>query len=122
MMDKIALSEILFFIFTVVLTAFNIKKSKNRRKTIRDRVQREFDEEVELSSEELESRLGESELMYEDLEQTHWVTVGILLSFCSYLYWHVWYVSIAIGVCVVFVGWKYIAIRPFTTGIVDHRE
>ena len=121
-MDKIALSEILFFIFTVVLTAFNIKKSKNRRKTIRDRVQREFDEEVELSSEELESRLGESELMYEDLEQTHWVTVGILLSFCSYLYWHVWYVSIAIGVCVVFVGWKYIAIRPFTTGIVDHRE
>ncbi len=118
----IGYEEVLFALFALALIFMDVYKSKKYRDTIRERAQREYEEAIELTVEELESRLGESELLYEDFEQTHWMTVGLLLGICSYIYWHVWYLSVAISVSVVFIGWKYIAIRPFTTDSVNHSK
>lgn len=107
---------ILFFLIALANTANN---SRLHRKRIKESANREYNEEIELSLDELESRLNQSELMYEDLEQTYWVHVSTLIGICSYLYWHSWYISIAIGVGLIFLGVKYLAIRPFTTGVPD---
>lgn len=121
-MEGISSNYIDVLVVLVVLGAmfFDFMKTKKHRNRIKERDKKEFEGKIELSADELESRLGESELLYEDLEQTYWVQAGLLLGICSYLYWHVWYVSIISGVGVAFVGWKYIALRPFSNGANDH--
>ncbi len=104
------------FILAFILDFF---KSKKYRKEIKERANREWSEEIELTADELEERLSETELMYENLEETYWMHIGLLVGFLSYLYWHVWYVSLLIFVVVAFGGSRYLAIRPFTSGIAD---
>jgi hypothetical protein len=60
--------------------------------------------------------------MYEDLEKDYYMTLGMLIGLLTYEYWHVWYISFAIFVAFVFMGWKYLAICPFTTGMPDYDE
>jgi len=109
----------LFILLIIILFIFDIRKVKHHRDEIKERVNREFDQEIVLSVDELESRLGESEIMYENLEETYWVHVGLLVGMATYLHWYNWYVSIAIGVGVIFIGYKFLCIRPFKTGVPD---
>jgi hypothetical protein len=57
--------------------------------------------------------------MHEGLEQTYWAHIGAISAIIAHLYWHQWYVSVLVGMSIVFVGWKFFAIRPFSNGIPD---
>lgn len=106
----------LFVLLIIIAVIYDARKVKQHRDRIKERVAREFSQEIELSVDELQSRLGESELMYENLEETHWVHVGLLVGTATYFYWHNWYISIAMGVSLIFIGYKFLCFRPFTTG------
>lgn len=118
----ITLESGLFILVVIIAIVFSARKTAQQRAKIKERVNREYDQEIKFSTDELESRLGESELMYEDLEQTYWVHVGALVAIATYFYWHVWYLSTAVGIGLIFVGYKYLSLRPFTTGVADRRE
>ena len=115
----ISLAEALLILIIIISLAYLTRKVKQQRGRIKERVNREFNQGIELSTDELENRLGELELMYENLEETYWAHIGVLVGISTYLYWHVWYVSIAIGVGLILIGCKFLSIRPFITGVAD---
>ena len=108
---------IAFLVFIVILFVYDVRKISQRRLQIKVRANKEFDEETELTIEELESRIGEAELMYEDLEQTYWMHVSAFIGISTYFYWHLWYASVAIAAATAFIGYKYLSVKPFTTSI-----
>jgi hypothetical protein len=118
----ITLESGLFILAVIIALLHHARKTAIQRNKIKERINREYDQEIELSTDELKSRLGESELMYEDLEQSFWVHVGVLIAVATYFYWHFWYISLVIGPSIIFVGYKYLSLRPFTTGIADRSE
>ena len=109
----------LFILVVIILILFSARKTAQQRAKVKERVNREYDQEIELSTEELESRLGEAELMYEDLEKTYWGSVGVLVAIATYSYWHTWYISLTIGISLIVVGRKYLSLKPFTTNMPD---
>lgn len=117
-----SIEGILFILVAILVVALSIRKTGKIRDQIKERVNREYNQEVELSTDELEQRLGESEIMYEKLEQTYWTHVGLLVGISTHLYWHVWYLSVAVALCLIFVGTKYISIKPFSTGVPDRQS
>ncbi|MBU1369062.1 MAG: hypothetical protein KKE62_18825 [Proteobacteria bacterium] len=97
----------------------NVRFTAKQRSLIKKRSNWEYEKEIELTKDELESRLGEAEIMYEDLEEQYWTDVALLVGIMSYLYWHIWYISLLITLIIGFTGIKYLTIRPFKTGIPD---
>ena len=51
---------------------------------------------------------------YETLEKTFWVTTSFLLAVIAHLLYQDWYLSIGVLLGVFFLGWKFLAERPFT--------
>lgn len=72
-----------------------------------------------MSTEYWQDRLGESEIMYEDLEETYYVHISVLVGLAAQLYWDTWYISVAIGLLVAFMSLKFLALKPFTNGVSD---
>jgi hypothetical protein len=101
---------IIIILFSIIFSGINASKVRAK---IKARAIHEYKIENELTQDELESRLLEAEIMYEDLEQTYWVHVGVLIGVALYFCWHIWYLSIAISVLIIFVGDKYLSIKPF---------
>lgn len=109
--------EALIFICVAVASlGYSAYRTKRERTRIKERANREYQDEHEPTRDEIESRLLEAELMYEDLEENYWLQMGLLLSIGSYLYWNLWYISAGIGVGIVWIGYKFLSVRPFTTG------
>ena len=115
----IGYEEVILLSLFIVAFVLDFIKSKKYRKEVKERANREWSDGIELTADELEERLSETELMYENLEETYWMHIGLLAGFFSYLYWHVWYVSILIFLVVGFGGSRCLAIRPFSNGIAD---
>jgi len=61
---------IIFFLVVVWAIFSAAKNTAKQRAAIKARTNQEYDQETELTSDELQSRLGDSEIMYENLEQT----------------------------------------------------
>ena len=103
----------------IVLGAFGwqAKIVHQQRSEIKKRANEEYEKEVELTINELQSRLGESELKYESLEDTYWLHIGMFSGVASHLYWHLWYISIPIAILIWVVGVNYLTLRPFVSGI-----
>lgn len=108
-----------YILLVIVALIISARNTATKRAKIKEQVNREYDEEVELTRDELESRLGEAEILYEDLEQTYWVHVGVLIGIATYFYGHIWYLSVAIGVGVIIVGYKFLSLKPFSTAMPD---
>ena len=51
---------------------------------------------------------------YETLEKSFWVTVSFLLAVVAYLMYKDWYLAIGVLIGVFFLGWRFLAKRPFT--------
>jgi hypothetical protein len=51
---------------------------------------------------------------YETLEKSFWVTVSFLLAVIAHLLYHDWFLTIGILIGVFFLGWRFLAKRPFT--------
>ena len=109
----------LFILVVIILIFSSARKTTQQRAKIKERINREYDQEIELSTDELESRLSEAELMYEGLEESYWEHVGLLVAIATYFYWHVWYLSLTVGISLIFVGYKYLSLKPFTTNMPD---
>jgi len=101
----------------VIQIFFSARKVSKQRLQIKEQANKDFDKGVEVDV--LESRLGDAELMYEDLEETYWVHISALIVISTYFYWHLWYVSIAIGAALLFIGVKYLSLKPFSTATPD---
>ena len=115
----ITLESGLIILVGIIAIVFSARKNAKHRAIIKERANRDYEQENELSQDELETRLSESELMYEHLEETHWLSVGLLVGIATYFYWHIWYVSVAIGIGLIIIGSKYLSLHPFTTGVPD---
>ena len=113
------IEALIFICVAVASLGYSAYRSNRDRTRIKERANREYQDEHEPTRDELESRLGEMELMYEGFEESYWFQMGVLLSFGSYLYWNLWYISAGIGVGIVWIGYKFLAVRPFTTGTPD---
>ena len=100
-----------------VAVIIEITNTVKRRRKIKERATRES--KIGLTRDELENRLGESELMYEELEKSYWLHIGILVGVCVQLYLHNWYISVISSVVAIILGYKYLTIRPFTSGTPD---
>jgi hypothetical protein len=112
--------EGVFFVSIILIMLFiSAKNSSKVRARIKAQANADYDNEIELSTEELESRLGEANLIYEELEQTYWLHISIAIGIASYFYWHVWYLSLGIGLALVFIGDTYLSIKPFKSGMHD---
>jgi len=112
--------EGIFFISLILILLFiSAKKSAKFRASIKAQANADYDSETEVHAEEFQSRLGEANLMYEELEQTYWVHLSIAIGVASYFYWHIWYLSFGIGLALVFIGDNYLSIKPFKSGMHD---
>jgi hypothetical protein len=114
------ITEIIIITFFFVMLVKSIYSSSKIKRINKERVNRDYNSDVDLSAEEYETRIGESELMYEDLEGDYWFAAAGLSSIIAHLYWHNWYITLLIGVSIWVVGWKFLAIRPFTNSIPDN--
>ena len=103
----------------IVLGAFvwQAKIVHQQRSKIKERANEEFEKDIDPTIDELQSRLGESELQYESLEDTYWLHIGMFSGVASHLYWHHWYISIPIAISIWVVGGNYLTLKPFASGI-----
>jgi hypothetical protein len=115
----LSLMELLFIAAIFVALLMEARKMATRRGKLKQRSNQEFDQEIEISRDELELRLGESELMYEDLESTYWMHVSALVAISTHLYWHNWYLSLAMFAALAIIGVTFLSLKPFTTSIHD---
>ncbi len=116
------IKEIVIITLVIVILIRTIYSSSKIKRINKKRANREYSSGVDLSAEEYKTRLGEIELMYEDLEGDYWFVGAAASSIIAHLYWHNWYITVLIGVSIWVVGWKFLAIRPFTNGIADNNE
>ena len=112
------LSGLLLAIIVIGLFIHDALKMKKRRAQIKERANSENNAE-HLSQEYYRERLSESELMYEDLEETYFIHIALLIGLAVQLYWKLWYFSIAAVAVVAILGIKYLATKPFSHGISD---
>ena len=69
-----------------------------------------------MDNETYEDKISELELKYENLESIAWIVFSVLVAVLAHQEWSNWIVTISLAAGVYFVGWKYIAERPFTKG------
>ena len=115
----LSLEGLLFIAAIVVGLLMQVRDTAARRGMLKQRTNQEFSEEIEISRDELETRLGHSELMYEELEKTYWMHVSALAAISTHLYWHNWYVSLAMFAALAIIGVTFLSLKPFTTSIHD---
>jgi hypothetical protein len=113
------MSELVLLIVIVAMIAWQIKTVSSRKAEIRLRAHKDFEVGYMPTIEELQNRLSESELQYEELEHTYWVHIGVFVGIAAQLYWNIWYVSIAIALFTIFVGVKFLSSNPFTSKIAN---
>ena len=113
------IGEIFICIIVVYLMVRQARHVIKIKKDIKRRANREFESDCQPTIEELESRLGESEVMYENLESSYWAHISVLVGIVSYLYWYVWYISLPIAVLLWVVGVKFLSVKPFTASVPD---
>jgi hypothetical protein len=110
-------SELVVVLAALILMFYGAYRTRSARKKIKEQANRDFHEK--LNRDQLESRLSESELMYENLEIDYWIMVSLFVGVCTYLYWHVWYISVPATIGLAWLGTQYFAAKPFSTGIPD---
>ena len=113
------MTEIVVVSFIFVCFVYQAKTVAKHRRKLRDRANENFRSEIELSTDELESRVFEVELMYEELEGTYWAHVSALAGALSYLYWDIWYLSLIVFILLWFIGERFLTLKPFKMGITD---
>ena len=69
------------------------------------------------TTEEYESKISELQLKIEDMEQTISIIYSLFLGILSYFQWHSWLISISITLVMIYVINKFIAEKPFTSGL-----
>lgn len=114
-----SISGVLFLVLSALILIHSGRRNAKIRTEIKARTNKEFDDEIELTNDDLKARLSEVELMYEELEQTYWEHIGALVGIASYFYWQNWYISFGVAILLIFVGGKYLSIKPFKSGIPD---
>ena len=92
---------------------------KESRETISRRDKAPNFNAMQKANDDLRDRLIASQVEHQELENSYWQTSGVLIGIATYLYWHVWYVSIIIGLLIIFVGIKFFSFRPFDTSMPD---
>ena len=70
----------------------------------------------EMTEDEIESKIGELELMHEDLEQTYHVHVCALLAVILHLLYHNWILTIVAPIILLVAMRKFMAKKLFTNG------
>ena len=114
-----SIEGIILLLIVIWALASAVRNTAKQKAMIKARTNNEYDNDIELTTDELQNRLGDSEIMYEDLEQKYWVHVSVLIALCTYFYSHVWYLSIGIGILLTFIGCKFLSVRPFSTAVPD---
>lgn len=112
----------LFTTFVIWRTISAVKHTRKRKNEIKQRANLEYNNDITISAEELERRLSESELMYQDLEETYWIQSSLLIGLCTYLYWGIWYISLIVCMAIAFIGFKFLSLKPFSTSLPDWNE
>ena len=59
---------------------------------------------------------------YETLEKSFWVTVSFLLAVVAHLMYKDWYLTAGVFVGVFFLGWRFLAKRPYSKNKSEHRD
>ena len=59
---------------------------------------------------------------YETLEKSFWVTVSFLLAVVAHLLYKDWYLTVGVLIGVFFLGWRFLAKRPYTKNKSEHRD
>ena len=59
---------------------------------------------------------------YETLEKSFWVTVSFLLAVVAHLMYKDWYLTAVVLVGVFFLGWRFLAKRPYSKNKSEHRD
>lgn len=72
----------------------------------------------QMNKEEYETKIGELELMIEEMERTDSLLYGITFGLSSQFIWHEWLVSVVVGISITIIYWKFLAKRPFTRKII----
>ena len=90
--------------------------TKKQRALLKKRSNEEFEAD-NLDNEYYTKRLSESEFMYEDLEETYYMHISLLVGLAVQLYWGVWYISLAVGISLAVIGIKFLALKPFLNSI-----
>ena len=67
-----------------------------------------------MATEEHNKIIIELKREYETLEKSFWVTVSFLLAVIAHLLYNDWFLTIGILIGVFFLGWRFLAKRPFT--------
>ncbi len=67
-----------------------------------------------MATEEHNKIIIELKREYETLEKSFWVTVSFLLAIIAHLLYNDWFLTIGILIGVFFLGWRFLAKRPFT--------
>jgi hypothetical protein len=114
-----SIGGVLFVIIIFITLFHSARRISKIRSKIKAGANKECDAEIELTNDELEIRLGEADLMYEELEQTYWAHTSALIGIASYFYWHNGYLSLGASVLLALLGDKYLSIKPFKSGIPD---
>lgn len=117
-----SINGILFVTIVLLSLIYSARKASIARGKIKDQANKDYDCDVELTATELKERLGEAEIMYEELEKTYWIHVGVLVGLSSYFYLHNWYLSIGVSLLLMIVGEKFLSIKPFKSGIPDNQN
>ena len=110
---------VVFILLILISIIVHARKTSKIKARIKAQANEDYERATEIPKEELQRRLGEADLMYEELEKTYWVHLGIAIGMASYFYWHIWYLSLGIGLLIVFIGDNCLSIKPFVSGIPD---
>ncbi|RHW76805.1 hypothetical protein [Colwellia sp. RSH04] len=113
------IADVLLVLIILVTFLYFARKARKTRSEIKKCANQDYESEEELSNDELDRRLCEAKLMYEELEERYWGHIGFLAGLASYYYWDIWYLSFGIGILLMLVGHQYLSIKPFRSGIRD---
>ena len=67
-----------------------------------------------VSADEHKKKITDLKNEYEILEKSFWVTVSFLLAVIVHLLYKDWFLTIAVLMGVFFLGWRFLAKRPFS--------
>ena len=66
---------------------------------------------------DMEERVSELELEYEELEQQYFLTVAVLFAFIIKLWLGSWFLAITLPITGYILAWKFLAKKPFSKGV-----
>lgn len=101
----------LFFVFA--------RQTASAKQKIKKRANEEYVSSKNINTEDLQKRLAESELMYEELERERVIVFAFLAGLLSLHTLNEWYWALLSAVIAGVLADKYLSVKPFTNDISD---